>query len=161
MRIGGGGLVGEAGLVKGAVEPLAAAIAGEHPAGAVGSVRRRRQADDQEPCPRVAKVRHRPAPVVASEESLAFFTGDVAAILAQPRARLASDDATVELVPGFGGQGSPPRTIRRVPGDRLFHAATTCSCCGSSSPGKIGKNMVCRATASVLGNEIRCDDCSK
>ena len=41
------GLVGKAGGMKRAVKPIAAAVASEHPAGAIAAMRRRRQADDQ------------------------------------------------------------------------------------------------------------------
>ena len=41
-------LVGQTRPVQGGVEPVAAAVTGEHPAGAVGTVRRRRQPDDED-----------------------------------------------------------------------------------------------------------------
>ena len=46
------------------VEPLARAVAGEHPPGAVGAVGGRGEADDQDPRRRVAEAADRPRPVV-------------------------------------------------------------------------------------------------
>ncbi len=43
----GVGLVGESGGMKRAVKPVAATVAGEHPSGAIATVRGRRQTDDQ------------------------------------------------------------------------------------------------------------------
>ena len=55
-------LVREPGAVERRVEPVAGAIAGEHAAGAVRAVRRRRQADDHDPRRRVAEPGHAAAP---------------------------------------------------------------------------------------------------
>ena len=44
-----GGLVGKAGFEQGAEEEIAGAVAGEHPAGAVGAVGGGGQADEQQP----------------------------------------------------------------------------------------------------------------
>ena len=54
---------GEAGPVQRGKEPVARAVAGEHAAGPVRPVRRRRQADDHEAGVRVAEARHAAAPV--------------------------------------------------------------------------------------------------
>ena len=49
-------------------DPVAAAVAGEHPAGAVAPVRGRRQPDDGDPRVGRAEAGHRPAPVVLVAE---------------------------------------------------------------------------------------------
>ena len=58
--------VGEAGAVQRGHQEVAGsadAVAGEDAAGAVGAVRRRREADDQQPRPRIAEAGDRLAPV--------------------------------------------------------------------------------------------------
>ena len=56
-------LVREAGPVHRPEQPVAAAVAGEHPAGAVRAVRGRRQTEHHDPCVRVAEAGDRPTPV--------------------------------------------------------------------------------------------------
>ena len=56
-------LVGEAGGMKRAVKPVAAAVAGKHPAGAIAAMRRRRQTDDQNPRLRITKAGQRLGPI--------------------------------------------------------------------------------------------------
>jgi hypothetical protein len=50
--------------MEGGVEPIAGAVAGEHPSGSVGAVRCGREADDREGCGRVAEAGDRSSPVV-------------------------------------------------------------------------------------------------
>ncbi len=56
-------LVGEAGAVHRPVEPVAGAVAGEHPPGAVGAVGRRRQPEHQDASVGVAEAGNATAPV--------------------------------------------------------------------------------------------------
>ena len=65
-----GRLVGEPGAVERRVEPVAGAVAGEHPAGAVGAVGGGGEADDQDPRLRVAEAADRARPVVLAAEAL-------------------------------------------------------------------------------------------
>ena len=62
-RRGAGGLGCEPSPVQRGEEPVAGPVPGEHPAGAVGAVRRRRQADDDQGGARVAEARDATAPV--------------------------------------------------------------------------------------------------
>lgn len=62
-------LVGVAGAVHGGVEPVAGAVAGEHPAGAVGAMCSGSEADDREAGIRVAEARHRARPVTLALEA--------------------------------------------------------------------------------------------
>src|SRR5205809_4851060 len=48
VLVRGGPLVGETGAVEGGVEEISRAVAGEHPAGAVAAVSRRRQAHEKQ-----------------------------------------------------------------------------------------------------------------
>src|SRR5207237_5717400 len=69
-------LIGQAGAMHRAVEPIAGTVAGEDAAGAVTAVRRRRKADDEDPGSGVAKTGHGPTPVGPFAISGAFFAGD-------------------------------------------------------------------------------------
>ena len=74
------------------VEPVAGAVAGEHPPGAVGAVGGGGEADDQDPRGRIAEAADRPRPVVLAAEAarrigrLGLAPGD------QPRAAAAGVD---------------------------------------------------------------------
>src|SRR5262245_9268222 len=93
--VNGSRLVGKAGLEECPVKPLAAAIAGEHAAGAVGAVGGWSEADDQEVGLRRAEVRHGTAPIIVVQKGPPLFGCDLPAILAQPRAALAGDDLLI------------------------------------------------------------------
>ena len=86
------GLVGEAGPVQRRVEPLAGAVAGEHPPGPVGAVGGRRQADDRDPRGGVAEAVQRPRPVVLAAVATRRVGGARLAPLDQPRAAPAGVD---------------------------------------------------------------------
>ncbi len=70
----------------------AAAVTGEHAAGAIGSVSRRRQPQDENARRRIAVARHRLAPVRVVTVGLASRFGDPCAVGAQPCAVAARDD---------------------------------------------------------------------
>ena len=67
-------LVGEAGAVEGGVEEVARAVAGEHPAGAVGAVGGRGQADDHDPGVGIAEARARAGPSTPRRGTAARFS---------------------------------------------------------------------------------------
>ena len=89
-------LAGEAGPVQRAVEPLAAAVAGEDPAGPVGAVRPRREADQHQAGLRVAPAGDRPGPVVVVEKRALLHAPDLGAVVAQFRTPPAGDDAPLD-----------------------------------------------------------------
>jgi hypothetical protein len=86
----------QAGAVQRGVEEIAAAVAGKHPAGAVGAVGAGRQADDPQPRPRVAEPRNRAAPVGLIGVRLPFHVGDRQAVGPQPVAGVASGDVAIK-----------------------------------------------------------------
>jgi hypothetical protein len=92
------GPVRVAGPVQGSVEPVAGAIAGEHPAGAVGAVRRRGQADDRQPCIRVAEAGDGLRPVVLPSEASGWLSGAGLAPLDQAWAAVAGMDLAGQLL---------------------------------------------------------------
>lgn len=81
----GSRLVGEPRLVHRAVEPVPAAVSGEHPTRAIRAVRRRGEAENQETRRRVAETRHAATPIVVVPESGALFEGDTLAPLDETR----------------------------------------------------------------------------
>src|SRR5207244_5619637 len=86
------GLVGEAGAVKRAEDPVAGAIAGEDAAGAVPAVGGRREPDEQHRCPRVAEPGNGTRPVVLVAIGGPLLATDRLAPVDQPRAPGALDD---------------------------------------------------------------------
>lgn len=68
-----GRLIRKAGFVHGAVQPVAAAITGEHPARSVCPVSSRRQTQNQDPSRFVAETRYASTPVVVVTECRTFF----------------------------------------------------------------------------------------
>jgi hypothetical protein len=63
VAVYGRGLTSKTMRVQGPVEPFAATVAGKSAAGAVATMRRRRQADDEEARLRISKTRHWFAPI--------------------------------------------------------------------------------------------------
>jgi hypothetical protein len=78
------------------VEPVARAVAGEHPAGPVRTVRRRSEPDDDDPRARVAEARDRSAPVALAAIAARWIGRDALAPLDEPRAAAAIDDLRLE-----------------------------------------------------------------
>ena len=70
----------------------AGAVAGEDAARAVGAVRSRREADDEDARVRIAETGNRTRPVRLVTIGPPFFAADLLAVLAQPRAALARND---------------------------------------------------------------------
>ncbi len=85
-------LVGEAEPVERPEEPVAGTVPGEHPAGAVPAVRRRREPDHEDTGTRIAEAGYGASPVVVVSERRALLTRDLLAPLDEPRAGAAVDD---------------------------------------------------------------------
>ena len=90
-------LAREAVAVQRRVQPGAARVAGEHPAGAVRAMRRRREADDEQPRPRVPEPGYGLPPVGPVLELALFVSRHPAAVSAQPRAARARDDDAAHI----------------------------------------------------------------
>ena len=110
-------LVGQPGPVQRAVEPVARAVAGEHPPGPVGAVGRRGQADQDDPGVRVAEAGHRAAPVLLVAEGRPLLERHLLPPRHEPRAGPAADDLLAQLgqrprphVPD-PRQGAPAQTV--------------------------------------------------
>ncbi len=103
----GFGLGSKARFVQYRIEEVARAIAGERPSGAIGSVRARGQAQDEDASIGIAEGGHRLSPVIPLKISAAADAGYLLAVGAQPRAALAGNDAPVQFVErrGRGSHG--------------------------------------------------------
>src|SRR2546425_4156368 len=91
----GGRAIREARVVQGAIQPVPAAVPGEHPPGAVPTMGRGGEPHDQEAGERVSEAGQRPAPVLEVPERGALFTGDTLAVRDEPRALPTRDDPRV------------------------------------------------------------------
>jgi hypothetical protein len=83
--------------MKCTIQPVAAVVAGEHPSCPIASMRRRRQADQEQPRIRIAKTRDRLSPVVLVGISPHFFARNLLLPAYQPRALVTRDDPELEL----------------------------------------------------------------
>jgi hypothetical protein len=83
--------------MQGREEPVAAAIAGEHPPGAIGAVRRRCEPHNEDLRLRVAKPGDGPTPVLLIAVRRPALARDVFAPGNEARAGAALDDLGVEL----------------------------------------------------------------
>src|SRR5690606_35135773 len=92
----GGRLGGESGLMQRTVQEIAGTVAGEHAAGAVGSVGSRSEADEQYFGVDGAKSRHRFPPVVAVLVRFALRLGNTCTVFPEPGAPVAGDDLRLE-----------------------------------------------------------------
>ena len=70
-------------------QEIAGAVAGEHAARSIGTVRGGCEADQQQPCLRIAEPGHRPPPVDLVAKGPPLLSRDVPAVLTQPRAPIA------------------------------------------------------------------------
>jgi len=100
-------LVREPETVQRLVQPAAARVTREHAAGAVRAVRRGREPDDEQSCPRVAEAGHGLPPVGPVPKLALLFVGDAAAVDAEPGTALAGDDGAVHG-PERAGRVTPP-----------------------------------------------------
>ena len=87
-----GRLVREPGLVQGAHQEIAGAVAGEDPTGAIRPVRGGCEADHEQARRRIAEARHRAPPVHLFAVCRLLLNRDAFAIPAQARAALAGND---------------------------------------------------------------------
>src|SRR5207237_811665 len=103
------GLAREARAVEGGVEEVAAAVAGEHAAGAVGAVRGGGQSDDQQARTRIAEARHGTAPIRPIAKAAHLDARHFLAPRHQPRTSAALDDLAMEQVEPSQEPRVPPR----------------------------------------------------
>src|SRR5439155_26358982 len=104
-----GGLVRKSGPVQGGIEKVPAAVAREHPPGAVSPVGRRRQPHDEQPRARIAETEQRPCPVSPAPEPLDLETRDLLPPRDQPRAGAAFDDLAMQRPQPAQDPRVPPR----------------------------------------------------
>lgn len=97
--MGAGGLIGQPGAVEGSIEKIAAAVASEYAAGAIGAVRARSQADDPDGGIQIAKSGHRPGPVGLLGIRAPPGYANLLAVLAQTHAFFARFNPLVQLIP--------------------------------------------------------------
>src|SRR5581483_7931946 len=105
------------GPVQRAEEPVAGALAGEHPPGAVAAVGGGRQPDDDDRCTRIAETGHGPAPVLLVCIRGALVDRHLLAPRPEPRAGAACDDLGGQLSERIrhraksrlAGSDAPPR----------------------------------------------------
>jgi hypothetical protein len=90
-------LICKSSLVKRAVEPIAAAVSGKYSPCPVSSVRRGRKAYYKQARTRVAKARHRPAPVIIRGEAAHLLASNLLSPLDQSRAAPATNHPPLEL----------------------------------------------------------------
>src|SRR5206468_3042022 len=96
VAVAGDRLIRETGLVQRGVQEVARAVAGEHASGTIGSMRGRRQAEDQQLCLPVAESGHGLAPVFAIAISAALLARDLLPVLHEARALPARDNLLVQ-----------------------------------------------------------------
>lgn len=89
-------LGGEAGVVKRGVEKVAGLVAGEHAAGAVGSVSAGGEADDEKAGVRIAESGDRFTPIVFVAVGAPFRFRNGGAVCAEARTEAAVDDVLVQ-----------------------------------------------------------------
>jgi hypothetical protein len=94
------GPVRQADSVQRRPQEVARGIAGEHPAGSIPAMGRRRKSNDQDPRIGIAEARHRPAPVRLVSKSGDLLAGDPLAPLDKPGTEAADDH--------LGGQVGQP-----------------------------------------------------
>jgi hypothetical protein len=94
----GGRLAGEARVVKRVEEPVAAAVAGEHPPRTIAPVGGGREPDQQQPRARITEPGQRARPIALAGIARRRRDRDGLAVGHQPRARAATDDAGGQAV---------------------------------------------------------------
>lgn len=99
----GGGLVGEAGGVQCAIQPLSRTVAGKHPSGTIRPVGGRSKPDDDEACTRVTEPGYGASPVNLVAKGASFRSGDLLA----PRDKSCTAPAS-RNTPLHVAQGSRP-----------------------------------------------------
>ena len=100
VAVGRMGLVGEAEAMQRLVEPVSAAVSGEHPAGAVPAMGGGRQPHHEETGIRIAEARNRTAPIGPVMELPSLGPGDRFSMGDQSGTPRAPRDPVVEQVEG-------------------------------------------------------------
>src|SRR5207245_3660029 len=90
------GLAGEAEPVQGAVEPIAAAVSGEHPSRAVATVRRRCEAHDQQTGLAVPEAGDGFPPIRPAVETTRFAMFDLLTVGHAAGAPVTGDDRIIQ-----------------------------------------------------------------
>lgn len=93
-------LIGETRAVKSAIEPLTAAVAGEHATRSIGPVSGGCETDDEKSRIRVTEIGNWSAPVIPFGEGFSFFRGDRPTVSDQTRAVFTVNNVAIE--PGAG-----------------------------------------------------------
>src|SRR5512135_30374 len=111
-------LIGKACVVKRAVKPIAAAVAGEHPSGAIAAMGRWREADDQHASVWIAKARQRLCPVALAGITSRRVLSRTFTPAHQARASPAAGDPAVQFVERAHrivllAQGTPEKNLKR------------------------------------------------
>ena len=94
------GLIGEAEVVEGAVQPIAGPVAGKDSSSSVSAMGRRRESNNQNSRSTGTKTGYRPAPVIPIAEPLYLFVRDRFAVFNQARAAAAIDNFILGGQPG-------------------------------------------------------------
>src|SRR5207245_6493895 len=102
------GLAGEAEPVQGAVEPIAAAVSGEHPSRAVATVRRRCEAHNQQTGLAVPEAGDGFPPIRPAVETTRFAMCDLLTVGHEAGAPVPGDDGVMQD-PVVGRAGVSPR----------------------------------------------------
>src|SRR5262245_31009171 len=92
-----GRLRSDTNLVQHRIHKIARTIACERPARAVGTMRARRQAQNQDARIGIAEPRHRLAPILPIQIRSPFFTGNLAAVVNEPWTTSAGNNIGIQL----------------------------------------------------------------
>ena len=150
VEVGRGRLVGQADAVQRGEQPVAGAVTGEDPPGAVGAVGGRRQADDQHARVGGAPAGDRAAPVRLPGVRRPLLARHLLAPAHQPWARPALADPLVDLGQR-GARGQPGHAARRAR-DRNGHRRPNGRSFGS--PGPAAASRISRCTAMSLACRV-------
>ena len=102
VAVDGAGLAGQTELVQDGVHEIARAVAGEGPAGAIGSVGAWREAQDEDSGARITEAGNGTRPVGLVQVGATFGLADALTVFAQTRAEVAGDDRFANLLQGRG-----------------------------------------------------------
>ena len=91
-----GGMGSESGLVEHLIQDLARTVAGEHPAGPVGTMRARSESQNQDARGRIAERRYGKSPIGLVAVCAPFELRDFCRMPPQTGAAFTGDDFTVE-----------------------------------------------------------------
>lgn len=116
-------MIRQADLMQNGIHEVSRAVTGKRPACPVRSMRAGSQAENQNPCPWIAKARNGTRPVGVVEIGATLHHAKVAAVGAQPFAAFTGDDSGTDLVEGLiqdsQGLARRRRWFRRTGADRV------------------------------------------